>query len=270
VTFAFNLPGMLSNLPNTTPLTTAFPGTNMVRIFYNNPADMSFATLQNYVTALTNQGIVVELQDYTASFCVLTGTALTNSVNLMASYATAFKSNPYVWLATQNEPALYNLGATSCSNGSYNLAAITAEQLAYYNAIRATGNNNIVIISASGNPLDELFPSSVASQYAGMSNAVWDLHYYNWESGYATDVPSNAAKIAADETQHQVVTDTNGVIPVIIGEYGNSTDGNNVDPGWQATITAVNTTPDGEGSLGIGMLTERRIRSKTRLSMALL
>jgi hypothetical protein len=62
-------------------------------------------------------------------------------------------------------------------------------------------------------------------------------------------VPSNAAKIAADETQHQVVTDTNGVIPVIIGEYGNSTDGNNVDPGWQATITAVNTTPDGEGSL---------------------
>src|SRR5258707_61989 len=34
----------------------------------------------------------------------------------------------------------------------------------------------------------------------------------------------------------------------MIGEYGNSTDGTNVDPGWQATVQAVNTTPDGEGS----------------------
>jgi hypothetical protein len=249
VIFAHDLPSALTSLPNTAPLTTLFPGTNMVRIFYSNPSDMSFATLQTYINALTAAGIVVELQDYTATFCVLTGTALTNSVNLIGSYAAAYKNNPYVWFASQNEPALYNGGATACSNGSYNLAAVTTEQLGYYNAVRAAGNNNIVILSASGNPLDEQFPSTVALQYAGLSNAIWDLHYYNWMSNFATDVPTNAAKIAQDASQHQVVTDTNGVIPVIIAEYGDSSAGVSPDPGWQATITAVNTTPDGEGSL---------------------
>jgi hypothetical protein len=254
--FVSDLANAMPNLPSTAPLTTTFPGLNFVRLYYG-PAEMSFAALQPYINALTAAGIVVELQDAAAgesatNFCVLTGTALTNSVNLIATYAQAYVNNPYVWFATQNEPSLYNGGQPAtmpqCTQGTYNFAPITAEQIAYYNGVRNTGNNNIVILSASGNPLDELFPSSVSSQYSSMSNVIWDLHYYNWMSGYATDVASNASKIATDESNHQAVTDANGVIPVMIGEYGNSTDGTNVDPGWQATVQAVNTTPDGEGS----------------------
>jgi hypothetical protein len=167
-------------------------------------------------------------------------------VNLIASYASAYINNPYVWFASQNEPSLYG---PAPYNGAYNLVPVTTEQLAYYNAVRATGNNSIVIISASGNDLSEVFPSNVAAKYSVMNNAILDLHFYNVTSGYSTSESVNLSFIAQDASLHQAVTDVNGVIPVIIGEYGNSTDGSTIDPGWQATVTAVNTTPDGEGSL---------------------
>jgi hypothetical protein len=57
VIFAYGLPAAMPNLPSTAPLTTTFPGLNMVRIFYNNPSDMSFATLQTYINALTAAGM---------------------------------------------------------------------------------------------------------------------------------------------------------------------------------------------------------------------
>jgi hypothetical protein len=79
---------------------------------------MPFATLQTYINALTAAGIVVELQDaaageFSTNFCVLTGSALTTSTNLMATYAAAYINNPYVWFVSQNEPDLFNLGDTS-------------------------------------------------------------------------------------------------------------------------------------------------------------
>jgi hypothetical protein len=150
------------------PRVTAFPGINYVRLFYA-PSKMSFATLQTYIGYLTSMGIVVELQDAAAgeastNFCVLTGSALTTSTGLIATYAAAYVNNPYVWFASQNEPDLYNLGdnSTGCTgSGSYNLTPITTEQIAYYNAVRGAGNNNIFVIAASGNPLSEVFPSAL-------------------------------------------------------------------------------------------------------------
>jgi hypothetical protein len=128
--FVSDLANAMPNLPSTAPLTTTFPGLNFVRLYYG-PAEMSFAALQPYINALTAAGIVVELQDAAAgesatNFCVLTGTALTNSVNLIATYAQAYVNNPYVWFATQNEPSLYNGGQPAtmpqCTQGTYNPA----------------------------------------------------------------------------------------------------------------------------------------------------
>jgi hypothetical protein len=80
-------------------------------------------------------------------------------------------------------------------SGSYNLVPITTEQLAYYNAVRGTGNNNIFIASTAGSAKFEVFPPAVASQYAGLTNAIWETHYYNFISNFSTDVATNLADL---------------------------------------------------------------------------
>jgi hypothetical protein len=162
----------------------------------------------------------------------------------MATYAAAYINNPYVWFVSQNEPDLFNLGDTSAGctgSGSYNLVPITTEQLAYYNAVRGTGNNNIFIVSTAGSAKFEVFPPAVASQYAGLTNAIWETHYYNFISNFSTDVATNLADLNNIVSNHQAVPFAAGTPPVCICEYGNSTDGANIDAGWMATITAINT-----------------------------
>jgi hypothetical protein len=239
------------------PLTSAFPGINFVRLFYG-PVEMSFTTLQTYINDLTALGIVVELQDAAAgeantNFCVLTGSALTTSTDLVAGYATTYKNNPYVWFVSQNEPDLYNLGDTStgCTgSGTYNLTPITTEQIAYYNAVRGAGNNSIFIVSASGSARFETFPSAVMAQYAALTNSIWDLHYYNYIDNFQMDLASNLAAMNSMIATHTIVPFAVGGTPVVcICEYGNSTDGTNIDAGWMATVQAVNTDTNAAGTL---------------------
>ena len=58
-----------------------------------------------------------------------------------------------------------------------------------------------------------------ASNIAGMYNVHWDDHYYNWVSGYSTSVSDNLSAIQGGVARIQAYTDTQGTIPVIIGEY---------------------------------------------------
>ena len=206
-----------------------FPNTNMVRIAmesgYQSYTDATFVNAVNWLTA---KGIVVEIGNYDApTQSVSTGSQLTDEVNWYTALATIYKGNPYVWFSTDNEPTDTYSGLPAGS--------VTAEQVAVYNAIRATGSNSMVGLEPIGGG-GSLNPSA----YTDMTDVHWDQHYYNWETGYSTDVGVNEAKLETDlaplqESFHSA----DGVIPAIVGEFGNATDGTNVDPGGAAAVQAV-------------------------------
>jgi hypothetical protein len=243
-------------------ITTAFPGTSMVKIQvesgYNAP---SYYT--SFVNSLTSIGIVVEIGNYNngysatyACWAALTGSALTTEVSWYTALATAFINNPYVWFSTTNEPCD---GATS---GSSN-----AEQVAIYNAIRGTGSNAIIGIDPIGGWTTGLYPAPNgyldAASFTSRTNIHWDVHYYNWAggffqsncglsgSGFSTSLSANEASLAAMIACAQsFATSANGRIPVIIGEYGNATRGAlPADAGWVEAVQAViNAAGNGFGS----------------------
>ena len=92
------------------------------------------------------------------------------------------------------------------------------------------------------------------STYSSMTNIVWDFHFYGWDSGYSTDQATvNAALLGSASAGQgilaaQTITSADGLVPVLIGEYGNSTDGQNIDPNWVQVITAVETSGYGSAA----------------------
>lgn len=71
--------------------------------------------------------------------------------------------------------------------------------------------------------------------------------YYGWESGYSTDRATVNATLASNISTIQQITSADGTIPVIAGEYGNSTDGVNVDANGNQVLAAVQqAASDGE------------------------
>jgi hypothetical protein len=214
-----------------------FPNTNMVRIAmesgYGQPSQAFF----NAVNWLTAKGIVVEIGNYNdGNGQVATGAELNAEVTWYKSLATTFANNPYVWFTTDNEPEDASAGGTAPAG------SVTAEQVAVYNAIRGVGNNNM--ISMEGATQARL----VGSAYASMTNINWDEHYYNWETNYSSDLNTNVAKLSQDVANLQSIHSADGTIPVILGEFGNATDGVNIDPGGTAAVQAVvNTMPQLSG-----------------------
>ena len=209
--------------PDGGPLLQNFPNTNMVRIAMESgygPLDQ--ATL-NAITWLTAKGIVVELGNYNIFQTAPVGQDLQNEVNWFSQLATEFKNNPYVWFSTANEPQ------NTPGNAS-------DEQLAVYNAIRATGNTSMVGLDLIGGESPTDYDKSV---YAQMSNVHWDAHYYNWQTGYSADLGTNVATLQNEISALAPITDKDGVIPTIVGEFGDATDGGHIDPGGSAAAQAV-------------------------------
>jgi Cellulase (glycosyl hydrolase family 5) len=209
--------------PDGGPLLQNFPNTNMVRIAMESgygPLDQ--ATL-NAINWLTAKGIVVELGNYNIFQTAPVGQDLQNEVNWFSQLATEFKNNPYVWFSTANEPQ------NTPGNAS-------DEQLTVYNAIRATGNTSMVGLDLIGGESPTDFDKSV---YAQMSNVHWDAHYYNWQAGYSADLGTNVATLQNEISALAPITDKDGVIPTIVGEFGNATDGDHIDPGGSAAAQAV-------------------------------
>jgi Cellulase (glycosyl hydrolase family 5) len=180
------------------------------------------ATL-NAINWLTAKGIVVELGNYNIFQTAPVGQALQNEVNWFSQLATEFKNNPYVWFSTANEPQ------NTPGNAS-------DEQRAVYNAIRATGNTSMVGLDLIGGESPTDFDKSV---YAQMSNVHWDAHYYNWQTGYSADLGTNVATLQNEISALAPITDKDGVIPTIVGEFGDATDGGHIDPGGSAAAQAV-------------------------------
>lgn len=197
---------MEGNQPSAAEILAQMPGTNYVRLAIYDYA--SAASLQPYIDDLTAAGIVVEIEHHIGAgggVPPLTGDALAQENAWFTSIGSAFKSNPYVWFGTLNEPL-----DTGSSAG-----LLATEMASNYSSIRSTGNNNPIALSLGSGP-----PPVDTSQ---MHNIVLDQHFYGWTSNYSPDqalVTANLNSIIANDA----TTSADGPVPVIIGEYGNSTD----------------------------------------------
>ncbi len=217
----------VSTSADVTPLLSAFPGLKIVRIPCYSYEDPSY--FQTFIQQLTAKGIVVELENHigpegqAGGGGVYTGAGLAAEANWYARLAAAYADNPYVWFGTLNEPS-----------GPW--SDIEAEHVAIYNAIRAAGSKNVVMLMQLGGfSSDGLNPAS----YAGMTNVAWDTHFYPWVAGKVADVGANAAALARQVANAQSIRSADGVVPVVIGEYGNSTLGPTIDNGGAECVQAV-------------------------------
>lgn len=155
-----------------TQVSTDLPGINFVRAYGPNLASADLSSGGHLVTEinyLTSQGIVVMLEDTCCTGSTPVDGTLTNIESWYAQAATIFQNNSYVWFESENEPS------------SGDDADFVTETQGIYNAIRATGNNNVVVFNGTGNL------SVSPSAFSSMTNVVWDQHYYNWETGYSSD-----------------------------------------------------------------------------------
>jgi hypothetical protein len=236
--------------PSVSTLQSQFPGVNFVRLAVADYA--SPQTLSAYVNALTSAGIVVEIENHNNGAGnaggdagqEFSGQTLANESAWYASVASAFKNNPYVWFGTNNEPS------TTDAAGNYDLDGLANWQLDTYHAIRDTGNTSPIMLEpvmtyGGQGGMNIGLPQSVYSQ---MSNTIWDLHYYGWIAGYSTTNPNGGystdqnvvnQSLATLASQAQAITSANGTMPVIVGEYGNSTTGVSVDQNGNQIIASV-------------------------------
>jgi len=222
-------------------VTTLFPGINFIRLAIDNGTYPTPAKLESFVTQMTAQHIVVAIENHPwPSPGTYKGAKLEAESKWYASLAEAFKNNPYVWFGTMNEPSATPYGPA--------LAAITVQQVATYDAIRGTGSQAIILLelNGGGNPgsVGAAF-GMTASAYARMTNIVWDVHYYGWSSKFSTDPRAvNAMLTGSAEGGYgieaaQTIRGAAGMVPVIIGEFGDSTDGTKVDPNGRQVVEAV-------------------------------
>jgi hypothetical protein len=213
-----------------------FPGINMVRLGIQHWQPSLPLVIQSFVTRLTSRGVVVVIEDHHTDGGrennVLTGPVLEAETRAYASLARQYANNPYVWFGTMNEP--------TSADGS----AVSAQERAIYKAIRGAGNNNPILLEQiGGSSTDGLEPSD----YADMTNVIWDAHIYGWEAKYSTSQAAVNRALARQVAAAQRITSADGKIPVILGEWGTSTDGHKLDANWQQVINAV--TGSGLGSL---------------------
>lgn len=241
-----------------TPFLQNFPHVNFVRMVWENGYNQT--GMEPYVGYLTALGIVVDIGDFNISPSQppAAGTTLTAQTAWYSGLASTYKNNPYVWYESQNE--MYGPGSTVASN----------EQI-LYNTVRAQTSTGIVFLGFPGGGnlgtvginaniyVNGIFTGPMpASTFTPMSNIVWDLHFYAFlvnkiEGSYSTDIPTiqtvltgsipNAYGVSAAQT----LTSADGTVPVIVGEFGNSTTGQSLDPDGAELVTATATYPSDSG-----------------------
>lgn len=214
---------MAGSTNNGAMLTQTFTGLNFVRYIARPLLDPS--TYDAFASAMTAQGIVVEFEDHPDGGggvdAPYTGAQLATESAWYAGMAAHFASNPYVWFGTFNEPGIGQPGQLS------------AWQKATYKAVRSA-SNAILMVEDS-----DVVSALVPSVYAGMTNIVWDQHFYPNRDSYSGDPTAIANAINATIANDQTITSADGVVPVIIGESGPSTSGLGLDTNGYATVTGL-------------------------------
>lgn len=242
------------------PLTTLFPGINVIRLNTGSNApgspsavypDASFyQQMIERCTGYTRQGngswlstsnqhIVVILEDHDGNRLdpPFTGQALTQQTNWYTAMATYFSGNPWVHYGTQNE---MNTGDRTYSQSAF--AAMTNSHVAIYNAVRAGSSKALVIIMAGAggsNPgtvgFDAGYPRA---PYLAMRNIMFEIHPY-YSNGevlsqngvvYATTaaqnllggtfIPNAGTNAGWGIAGAQTLQSADGIVPVLAGEWG--------------------------------------------------
>ena len=271
------------------PLTQRFPGINWVRVVsgptsgngtagavYPSPsmylAQVQWATgyTRNSDGTWTNAGtnpspIVLEFEDHDSNSMhpPYTGGALTTQTNWYAAMAAYYNGNPYVAFGTQNE--------MNSSDGTYSTTAIyamTASHQAIYNAIRGTGSKALLQIMAG---IGGSNPGTVGkgagyneAAYTTMYNIIWEIHcyysagdsgpggVYTTAAAYVnggTSAPASGAGGGWGVAGAQTLKSADGVVPVIIGEWGSDSGATGTTEA-AALVAAVQAA--GVSSLGVG------------------
>jgi len=230
--------------PDCNPLLSTFPGCNFVRVPVYAYQDPSFFAQQ--IAWATAKGIVIELEDHTNTSggnaggndqggVIFSGSRLTQELNWYASCAAYYANNPYVWFGTDNEPA-----TKTNASGSSDPNALSSWQQQTYNAVRNAGSDAIVMIEAVGWDTPQSYGQYITPSYfTGMTNAIIDMHVYG--EAYSGTTASNIASVINENIAYIQgnQTSADGVMPVLIGEFGNATDGQHFDSNGAATVTAV-------------------------------
>jgi hypothetical protein len=198
------------------PLTSTFPGVNFVRFLTFWSLDQlpycSALAMAPYIDRLTSAGIttLIAPQYYPT---ILSGHDLDNVCKWYTSIASYYKDNPYVWLETQNEP--------SKVAGGY--GSPDGEITRIYAAIRHTGNMcPIGLCPFGGVNLTHMNPSSYLP---GFTNVFWDIHFYGWVPNYVADQTAVNNALLNQIAAFNGTRSADGVIPVIIAEFGPATGG---------------------------------------------
>jgi hypothetical protein len=241
----------MSHSNNGANLLRLFPGINFIRLNCQGMPDGAKgglaadtrAALNAFIAAMTKAKIVVEIEDHYTAFTkegntngIPTGKALEAELRWYTNVANAFKGNRYVWLGTMNEPGSgYNLSDADKNN-------IALQQIAIYNAIRSTGNANPILLETGGGlPNDNYagFRTPYLSSYADMKNVIWDIHFYGWIPYYSNDPTRLVNSLNRMVADAKSVPTADGSAPVIIGEYGNATNGDTPDANGTAVVKTV-------------------------------
>ena len=219
------------------PLLSTFPGTTAIRLdCFEAMSQFGVAqpaALYPWIDALVAKGVVVEVECHVYPG-VLQGNDLNQVCAWYAALAAHYKDQPRVWWGTQNEP-------------DPNTGDVNAMLRGIIGAIRGAGNNSPIMICVdSYNGLDGAF---LAQQH----NLVWDQHFYGWTSGYSTDQNTVNANLLGYWQTSQQYRSADGVIPMIVGEFGTAgywnpdhgfvAEGQGIDANWQQVLTAVYTAP---------------------------
>jgi cellulase (glycosyl hydrolase family 5) len=222
---------------NLKALFAILPGTNYIRVAFHSYTPPSDAGLQAMVALAGSLKIVLQLEDHTGiSKPPYTGGPLTTELAFYTAHAKAWASQPYVWFGTFNEPYDSDFGK------------ITTQEDAIYDAIRAAGNQTIVAMElpGGGNPGTVGATKGMrAADYLRMSNIIWDLHYYGWAAKMSTDKAVTDADLIGSIASGmgvaaaQSIRSADGLVPVVIGEFGDSTDGDNVDVDGSQIVASV-------------------------------
>jgi hypothetical protein len=210
-------------------IVATFTGVNFLRVNIHSYQDPS--AYQSFITQMTSQGRVVELEDHPdgggGQDAPFQGAQLAAESAWYASVAKAYANNPYVWFGTFNEP------------GQGSAGQLSAWHRATYQAIRGAGNNNPILIEPGGSRPDNLVDALVPSVYLPMTNVIMDPHIYGYQVNYSTDQATNDANAQAMVAAAQTIKTADGTIGVMIAEYGNSTDGTTIDQNGVQNVTAV-------------------------------
>jgi hypothetical protein len=188
------------------------PQVNFIRLacgFGNGISDAQpIPVLQSWIDEVTAAGIVVMIDNHVGDQRSAGSLDFGEEAAWFSSLASIYMNNPYVWFESGNEL-------------NY---PVSAEHKNVYDAVRGTGNGNLVVFcvpTGGGSTSTGDNAPDNPGVYASMTNVVWDHHWYNWMTGGDGNQGNVDNLLASTISGYQATAPSaDGPMPVIMGETG--------------------------------------------------